>query len=244
MRKGQDHFEDREEQPLPMRRYSTSGYGELGATPPVRDRGGLQGSLYANENTQMVHPRPLLYASSSESSIYLPLPSRSHVHEPIRATTLPSPSSLSYPPVPSLSSLSPQSSFSTSAAQTSHLQNLQHQLSSRTLALTNLQSEHNILLAKFERQQTDYSILIRQNELSDNRINSLITERDNLQAQVVELRKRAEELAKERNEERKEETKRTDQYVKILGMATELEKKTQEERSEWKKKQGVPEDEE
>lgn len=114
-----------------------------------------------------------------------------------------------------------------------HLQDLQHQVSIKTLALQTLQREYDALLAKLERQRTKCLTLEKKFEVSDVEINSLTDERERLQSQVMALESQAEELTKSRDDARKEMVESGRQYVRIVEMASRLQAKGAEERKKW-----------
>lgn len=157
---------------------------------------------------------------------------------------LPSPSSLNFPSAPqppappplvigqaSPSALQhPQTSPSVHAH---HLQDLQHQVSVKTLTLQTLQREYDALLAKLERQRTKCITLEKKFEVSDVEINSLTEERERLQAQVAILEGQAEELTRGRDDARREMAESGRQYVRIVEMANRLQAQGADERKRW-----------
>ncbi|KAE9968092.1 hypothetical protein EG328_007794 [Venturia inaequalis] len=148
------------------------------------------------------------------------------------ARTLPSPSSLN-PHSPSNSGSVPASG--PSSAQTAHLQDLQHQVSVKTLALQTLQKEYDSLLQKLERQRVRSGALEKKFEVSDAEINSLTDEREKLTDQVQFLEQNVEELQKTRDETRRMGTESASQYMKIVEMADRLQSRSVEDKKAWNK---------
>jgi hypothetical protein len=148
------------------------------------------------------------------------------------ARTLPSPSSL-HLHIPS--NLAPTPPQVQSSAQSAHLQDLQHQVSVKSLALQTLQREYDALLQKLERQRVRSQTLERKFEVSDAEINSLTDEREKLTAQVQTLETQVEELQQSRDEARRMGTESASQYMKIVEMADRLQGKGVEDKKAWEK---------
>ena len=156
---------------------------------------------------------------------------------------LPTPSSMSFPSgssvLPANCSPSPHPS---PAAQAMHFQDLQHQVSTKALALQTLQREHEHLLSAYARSKSRCHTLERKFEVSDAEINRLTEERVGLQAQVDALEAQVEGLIKSRDDARTQGAANGGQYMKIMSMASRLEaqnaadkKKWTAERVEWEK---------
>lgn len=175
------------------------------------------------------HPSPQHRRLSSFS--YIP-PFGSPTQASQAARTLPSPSSLNLH-IPSTSGSAPPSI--PSSAQTAHLQDLQHQVSVKTLALQTLQKEYDSLLQKLERQRVRSGALEKKFEVSDAEINSLTDEREKLTDQVQFLEKHIEELQKTRDETRRMGTESASQYMKIVEMADRLQSRSVEDKKAWDK---------
>jgi hypothetical protein len=156
-----------------------------------------------------------------------------HVPQPIRSNLLPSPSSLNFPNASTLPSMSPPSVFGQTSAQSAHLQDLQHQISVKTLAFQTLQREYDSLLQKLERQRTKCAILEKKFEVSDVEINSLTDEKEKMHAQIVALEDQVEGLQQSRDEARRRLIENGAQWQKIMGMANKLEGKGAEEKKKW-----------
>ncbi|QDS70865.1 hypothetical protein FKW77_005666 [Venturia effusa] len=148
------------------------------------------------------------------------------------ARTLPSPSSLNLH-IPSSLGSAPASG--PSSAQTAHLQDLQHQVSVKTLALQTLQKEYDSLLQKLERQRVRSGALEKKFEVSDAEINSLTDEREKLMDQVQFLENQVEELQRTRDETRRVGTESASQYMKIVEMADRLQSRSIEDKKAWDK---------
>lgn len=152
---------------------------------------------------------------------------------PQSAMMLPSPTSLNLPVPPSLSSISPPTTYPHSAAHAAHLQDLQHQVSVKTLALQTLQREYDSLLQKLERMRTKCATLEKKFEVSDAEINSLTDERERLEKQVETLEKQLEEAQNARDEARSTSAEQASQYMKIMEMAGRLQAQAAEDRKKW-----------
>lgn len=166
------------------------------------------------------------------SSMGLPfVQSQSPSQAAVAGLTLPSPSSLSFssnilPPI------SPRTGPSQSV-HASHLQDLQHQISTKTLALQTLQREHDNLLAAFSRSQIRCATLDKKFQVSDTEINSLTEERIKLMSQVEAFETQVEELISSREEARKQSVANGGQYMKIMAMASRLEGQGAADRKKW-----------
>jgi chromosome segregation ATPase len=156
-----------------------------------------------------------------------------HAPQPIRSILLPSPSSLNFPSTSNFSSLSPPSGIHETSAQSAHLQDLQHQISVKTLAFQTLQREYDSLLQRLERQRTKCAILEKKLEVSDVEINSLTDEKEKMQVQIVVLEDQVEGLQQSRDEARRQLIDNGAQWQKIVGMANKLEGKGAEEKKKW-----------
>ena len=169
---------------------------------------------------------------TSASSIHaLPLSS------PIRAAHgsafLPSPSGSSGFTAPTLPPILSPSVTNQNPAHSAHLQDLQHQVSVKTLAYTTLQREYDSLLQKLERQRTKCSTLEKKFEVSDAEINTLTDERDKLLIQIGDLESQLEDLVRARDRARKEVVVNGAQYMRIVEMASKLQAQSAREKSKW-----------
>ncbi len=148
---------------------------------------------------------------------------------------LPSPSStsMSYPTSASglLSAYSPSINPSVHNA---HLQDLQHQISTKTLALQTLQREHDQLLAAFSRSQIRCATLDKKSQVSDHEINSLTEEKIRLQGQAETLESQVEDLIKAKDEAQKQTTADSAQWRQIVAMSSQLQAKGAEEVNKYK----------
>jgi hypothetical protein len=143
--------------------------------------------------------------------------------------TLPSPSSINYP---SSASGLPAAAYSPSMNQSvhnAHLQDLQHQISTKTLALQTLQREHDQLLGAFSRSQIRCSTLDKKSQVSDHEINSLTEEKIRLQAQVETLEAQVEDLIKAKDEVHRQTTADAAQWRQIVAMSSQLQAQGAEE---------------
>jgi chromosome segregation ATPase len=151
----------------------------------------------------------------------------------MRSAILPSPSSLNFPHVPTLPSISPPSAAGHTSAQSAHLQDLQHQISVKTLAFQTLQREYDSLLQKLERQRTKCATLEKKFEVSDVEINGLTDEKEKLQTQIATLEAQAEELQQSRDEARRQLVANGAQYMRIMEMANRLQGQGAEDKKKW-----------
>ncbi len=124
------------------------------------------------------------------------------------------------------------------------MQDLQHQISTKTLALQTLQREHDNLLAAFSRSQIRCATLEKKFQVSDTEINTLTEERIKLLSQIEAFETQVEELIKSREEARKQSVANGGQYMKIMAMASRLEaqgaadkKKWMSEKEEWEREE-------
>lgn len=119
------------------------------------------------------------------------------------------------------------------SAQTAHLQDLQHQISTKTLALQTLQREHDNLLAAFSRSQVRCATLEKKFQVSDTEINTLTEERLKLSSQIEAFETQVEELIVSREEARKQSVANGGQYMKIMAMASKLEAQSRADKTKW-----------
>lgn len=115
------------------------------------------------------------------------------------------------------------------AAQATHLQDLQHQISTKTLALQTLQREHDQLLAAFSRSQIRCSTLDKKSQVSDHEINNLTEEKIRLQQQVESLEDQIESLTKARDSVQQQSSADGAQWRQIMAMSSQLQSKSIEE---------------
>ncbi|MCJ1283715.1 hypothetical protein MMC26_003046 [Xylographa opegraphella] len=169
----------------------------------------------------------------------------SFLQSPMQAPTsnrpLLSPSSLNFSGSQTLPPLSP-SLMGSKSPHTAHLQELQHQLSTKSLAHQILQSEHDKLLAAYSRSQTRCATLDKKSQVSDNEINNLMEDRIRLQAQVDALEAQVDELQQGKEEAQKQSVASGSQYLQIMGMSSRLQaqaagdlKKWKTDRDDWQK---------
>ena len=147
--------------------------------------------------------------------------------------TLPSPPSSQYP---STGMMGPSQfpSASSQAAHASHLQDLQHQISTKTLALQTLQREHDQLLAAFSRSQIRCNTLDKKSQVSDHEINTLTEEKIRLQQQLETLETHVDDLVKSRDEVHKQSSADGAQWRQIMAMSSQLQIKGSEETRKYK----------
>jgi hypothetical protein len=149
------------------------------------------------------------------------------------AMMLPSPSSLNLPMPPSFPPLQNQSQLVSSSAHSSHLQDLQHQVTVKTLALQTLQREYDALLQKLERMRLRSQVLEKKFEVSDAELNSLADEKEKLANQVQTLETQVEELQQARDDARKTGAEAAAQYITIVEMAGRLQGQGTDTKKSW-----------
>jgi hypothetical protein len=171
-------------------------------------------------------------AHSGSGSTYGSAQSPMQTQGPYR--TLPSPSSINYPSSASGLPAAAYSPSMTQSAHNAHLQDLQHQISTKTLALQTLQREHDQLLGAFSRSQIRCSTLDKKSQVSDHEINSLTEEKIRLQAQVETLEAQVEDLIKAKDEVRRQTTADAAQWRQIVAMSSQLQAQGAEEAKRYK----------
>ncbi|KZF25102.1 hypothetical protein L228DRAFT_265580 [Xylona heveae TC161] len=171
---------------------------------------------------------------SSSGSVFM------NLHSPVQSAPLtrllPSPSSLNLSSSQPASGSSPNIARS-DAVQAAHLGDLQHQVSTKTLALQTLQQEHDNVLGALSRSRTRCAALEKKCQASESEFNSLAEERLKLQGQIENLDSQIEELMKSRDEARKQSVANGGQYMKIMAMAGKLEAQGSADRQRWKLKE-------
>lgn len=141
---------------------------------------------------------------------------------------------MQFPSSVNLPSISPPAIAATQvSAQSTLLQDLQHQVSVKTIAHQTLQREYDSLLQKLERQRTKCATLEKKFEVSDVEINSLTDEKEKLQAQVAALEIQVEELQESRDESRHHLVANGAQYMRIMEMANRLQAQSAEDKKRW-----------
>jgi chromosome segregation ATPase len=138
--------------------------------------------------------------------------------------TLPSPPGIQYPRTGS-SEYTQYSPTTTQAAHATHLQDLQHQISTKTLALQTLQREHDQLLAAFSRSQIRCTALDKKSQVSDHEINSLTEDRIRLQQQVEAMEAQIQDLMRSRDEFNQQSSADGAQWRQIVAMSSQLQLK-------------------
>ncbi|KAL5383929.1 hypothetical protein DPSP01_005729 [Paraphaeosphaeria sporulosa] len=234
MRRGFNHPETREEQSPPARPYAPSYHSFNALGNPVVPTETGRSNPYGNEMPPM-GSSPHYTASSSGSVFMSPHPnSPMQAPQPTRSTVLPSPSSMHFPGGVSLPPVSPPTAATTqTSAHSVLLQELQHQVSVKTIALQTLQREYDSLLQKLERQRTKCATLEKKFEVSDVEINSLTDEKEKLQAQVAAMEYQVEELQESKDESRRQLIANGSQYMRIMEMANRLQTQSADDKRRW-----------
>ncbi|KAL1612081.1 hypothetical protein SLS60_000304 [Paraconiothyrium brasiliense] len=127
----------------------------------------------------------------------------------------------------------PAAAATQTSAQSALLQDLQHQISVKTIALQTLQREYDSLLQKLDRQRTKCATLEKKFEVSDVEINSLTDEKEKLQAQVAAMEYQVEELQESRDESRRQLVSNGNQYMRIMEMANRLQAQSADDKKRW-----------
>ncbi|KAH7079063.1 hypothetical protein BKA63DRAFT_257551 [Paraphoma chrysanthemicola] len=230
MRRSQHHLEEREEQSPPARQYPNVHQGFSGFAHPTLMSEDARRLPYQSEMSSLGNSP---HHTSSAGSAFMPPQSPMQAPQPMRSAILPSPSSLNFPNAPTLPSISPPSASVQTSAQSAHLQDLQHQISVKTLAFQTLQREYDSLLQKLERQRSKCATLERKFEVSDVEINSLTDEKEKLQMQLTTLETQVEELQQSRDEARRQLVANGAQYMRIMEMANRLQAQGAEDKKRW-----------
>ena len=172
-----------------------------------------------------------LVRSADESAVVALSPS-SRFLLPATPVSVQSAPNVAVPPVPS-SPPAPEEFRRLTPAETAHVHDLQHQVSTKTLALQTLQQEHERLMAAYRRSQTRCGALERKFQVSDVELNRVIEERGILQTQVDTLEEQVETLTKARDEARTLSRTNGEQYMKIMSMASILETRSNADQKRW-----------
>ena len=193
--------------------------------------GGRRKSIAGDFTRSQVAYSPLTSGPSHSSHSMLP---QSPMQAPPSSRPLLSPTSLNFSShSQALPPMSP-SFFAPKSPHTAHLQELQHQLSTKSLAHQILQGEHDKLLAAFSRSQTRCATLDRKSHVSDVEINNLVEERIRLQARVDSMESQIDELQQSRDEAHKQSVASGSQYMKIMGMSSKLQAQAASDLKKWK----------
>lgn len=229
-------------------RYGIAGVGHLQGSPLQSDDGSKLPEIPSNPPTLqdrrnsikefLHHSIPSPHPTVSLSNNILTRP-QSPMQAPPSSRLLPSPSSMNFstssnilPPMsPSL--LLPKSPH------TAHLQELQHQLSTKSLAHQILQGEHDKLLAAFSRSQIRCATLDRKSQVSDTEINDLSENNLRLQEQINAYETQVEELQQNRDEAWKQSVASGAQYTRIIAMSSQLQAQGVADMRRWREDREV-----
>ncbi|OCK85409.1 hypothetical protein K432DRAFT_400264 [Lepidopterella palustris CBS 459.81] len=230
MKSGQQHL-DRDDNSSSSRPPPASMYEFPRFPNPTGMAEDNRRSLHHSDFPPISHsPQP---TASPSGSIFIPPQSPLQGSQPLRTGMLPSPSSMNFPSGSGMPPISPPTSSLQTSAQAVHLQDLQHQVSIKTLAFQTLQREYDSLLQKLERQRTKCATLEKKFAVSDVEINTLTDEKEKLQAQVATLEAQVEELQQSRDESRKQLVANGAQYMRIMDMASRLQAQGAEDKKRW-----------
>ena len=182
------------------------------------------------------HP-PGWYGANSAVPTSTPFQPKSPAQATSKRTfpTLPSPASMTFSSSNVLPPVSPSIvGGETRSPQTAHLQDLQHQLSTKSLAHQILQGEHEKLLSAYSRLQVRCAALDKKSQVSDTEINNLSEDCSRLQCQVDELNQQVEELQKSRDNDHRQSMANESQYMQIMEMSTKLQALSAADQKKWK----------
>lgn len=154
----------------------------------------------------------------SPSSLAFP-PSCAASFVPANAASIGSPTT-SYNPAPSIHTVS------TSSATSAHLQDLQHQVSLKSLALQTLQSEYAALLQKLQRERIKSQTIEKKTSVADQEVNDLTSKNEELTEQVKGLESQLQECERKRESERVDAAKEKEQWGRMLDMSNRLQNKS------------------
>ncbi len=198
--------------------------------PPILQGEELKRPLYEQTfpgSAQSPHP-------SSSSSVFGS--AQSPLQSQPSSRTLPSPPGLHYPRTGS-SEYTQYSPTTTQAAHHTHLQDLQHQISTKTLALQTLQREHDQLLAAFSRSQIRCTALDKKSQVSDHEINTLAEDKIRLQQQVEGFESQVSELMRSRDDMHQQSSADGAQWRQIVAMSSQLQIKGADEQRRFRLEQ-------
>ncbi|CAI6335850.1 unnamed protein product [Periconia digitata] len=230
MKRGSPHSSEREEQPFSNRQSTTPHHGrsDFGSTVASSD----QNRSYPYSVDGVAMPN-LPNITATSGSVFFGPQSSGQISQPSRPGVLPAPSSLNAINQSQIPSYSPPSAVVHNPTQSSHLQDLQHQVSVKTLAFQTLQREYDSLIQKLERQQIKCTTLEKKFEVSDVEINTLLDEKEKMQAQIASLETQVEELQQSRDDTRSELVANGAQYMRIVEMANRLQNQGAEDKKRW-----------
>lgn len=233
--------------------------GDEKSLPPIRTQHDYRPPILSGEDSEHRRIRDsasLANQPQRRTSMNPPPAPMRHQLPSSPGRSLPSPTSLSYPS-PSASSYGPpqigsrlpppvvqqsninnylppiNTGHSQDSALWDHSSALQHEVSVQKMALSSLQSEHDKLLAAFQRSQTRASALEKKHSVSDNEIITLTEEKMRLQQQVLDLERDVDDLSRSRDEFRQAAVEEGSQYRTIVERASRLEEMASEERRTW-----------
>lgn len=118
--------------------------------------------------------------------------------------------------------------MSTNSATSAHLQDLQHQVSLKSLALQTLQTEYATLLQKLQRERIKSQTIEKKTTVADQEVNDLTTRNEELSEQIKTLEGQLQESEKKRESERAEAGKEKEQWNRMLDMSGRIQSKNAE----------------
>ena len=120
------------------------------------------------------------------------------------------------------------------AGSSAHLQDLQQQINTRSLAFDALQREHQNLLLAFSRSQSRVAILDKNAAAYEIKIKELNEDRVGLQIRVEAFEAQMQELQKTREDAHNQSITKGAQYMKIVAMSSKLQAQGASDSQKWK----------
>ncbi|KAK6355322.1 hypothetical protein TWF696_004432 [Orbilia brochopaga] len=140
---------------------------------------------------------------------------------------------------PSVENIKPGTQSHSLQAYNDLVTDLQHKLSTKTLALETLQKEHERLLGAYSRQQTRSAAIQRKCTVADAEIVSLSAERDRLQEALEQSETQVQDLTEQRNSINKRLVTRVKEYSSIIQLASQMERLSTVELNKWKERESL-----
>ena len=194
--------------------------------PTIPDRRNSVGE-FRHHGIQSPHPTVSLANT-------IPTRPQSPMQAPLSSRLLPSPSSMNFPTNPNILPPMSPSLLLPKSPHTAHLQELQHQLSTKSLAHQILQGEHDKLLAAFSRSQIRCATLDKKSQVSDTEINDLSETNLRLQEQINAYEVQVEDLQQSRDEAWKQSVASGAQYTQIMAKSSQLQVQALADLRRWK----------
>lgn len=196
------------------------------APSPIRG-GSVPAAGYPTQRSpeQALQPHMMLPSPSMSQYVvgsFRPAPASSGAGLPPPFHHLPSPTT-------SIQAPSSIHTVSTSSATSTHIADLQHQVTLKTLALQTLQSEYSSLLQKLQRERTKINVIEKKTAVAEEELNALTTRNEDLAEQVKELEVQLQEAEEKREESVRAFGSEKAQWVRMLDMGARLQSKSAEQ---------------